>query len=206
MPSKTARSAESRKQPVRPKRPRLTGKPNGRPPTYTTEIGEAICVAIAAGATVTEAIHETLGADTTVVRQTVYKWANSRAEFGDAFARACARRIDAFEEDILEIADQTEDDYRETLTGRMGPNKELVLRSKIKIVGRQWLMARRDPKQWGDRQSVDVSANIMLLSPEERVRKALQLFDLTEKFVERARKPAGGGPLVYDPGATCRFW
>jgi hypothetical protein len=34
---------------------------------------------------------------------------------------------------------------------------------------------------------VDVSANIMLLSPEERVLKALQLFDLMEKFVERAR-------------------
>ena len=122
------------------------------------------------------------------------------AEFGDTFARACARRIDAFEEDILEIADRTEDDYRETQKGGMVPNKELVLRSKIKIAGWQWLMARRDPKQWGDRQSVDVSANIMLLSPEERMQKALALFDLMEKFVERARKPVGGGPLVYDPG------
>jgi hypothetical protein len=43
-----------------------------------------------------------------------------------------------------------------------------------------------------------VSANIMLLSPEERVQKALQLFDLMEKFVERERNPVGGGPLVYD--------
>jgi hypothetical protein len=122
------------------------------------------------------------------------------AEFGDAFARACARRIDALEEDILEIADQTEDDYRETLTGRMVPNKELVLRSKVRIESRQWLMARRDPQQWGDKQSLDVSANIMLLTPEERVQKALQLFDLMEKFVEKMRKPVGGGPLVYDPG------
>jgi hypothetical protein len=200
MLSKTARPAKSRKQPVRPKRPRLTGKPNGRPPTYTAEIGEAICVGIAAGATVTEAIHETLGPDTTVVRQTIYKWANRHAEFGDAFARACARRIDAFEEDILEIADRTEDDYRETQKGGMVPNKELVLRSKARIESRQWLMARRDPRLWGDKQSVDVSANIMLLSPEERVQKALQLFDLMEKFVERARNPQGGGPLVYDPG------
>jgi len=82
----------------------------------------------------------------------------------------------------------------------MVPNKEQMLRSKIRIESRQWLMARRAPQQWGDKQSVDVSANIMLLSPEERVQKALQLFDLTEKFVERARKPVGGGPLVYDPG------
>ena len=74
------------------------------------------------------------------------------------------------------------------------------MRSKMRIEARQWLMSRRDPKQWGDKSSVDVSANIMLLSPEERVQKALQLFDLMEKFVERARNPVGGGPLVYDPG------
>jgi hypothetical protein len=129
------------------------------------------------------------------------EWRRTRSAvtFCDAFARACARRIDAFEEDILEIADQTEDDYRETLTGRMVPNKEVVLRS-MRIEARQWLMSRRDPKKWGDRQSVDVTANIMLLTPEERVQKALQLFDLTERFVERERNPVDGGPLVYDPG------
>ena len=83
----------------------------------------------------------------------------------------------------------------------MVPKKELVLRSKIRIKGRQWLMARRAPKQWGDRSSADVSANIMLLSPEERVPKALQLFDLMEKFVQRARQPPmSDQPLVYDPG------
>ena len=49
--------------------------------------------------------------------------------------------------------------------------------------------------------SVDVSANIMLLSPEKRVQKALQLFDLMEKFVERAKQPPmSDQPLVYDPG------
>jgi hypothetical protein len=32
------------------------------------------------------------------------------------------------------------------------------------------------------------------------VQKALQLFDLMEKFIERARNPVAGQPLVYDPG------
>jgi hypothetical protein len=129
---------------------------------------------------------------------------NSRAlffpEFGDAFARACARRIDAFEEDILELADNTEMDYEVGANGKIITNREVVRRSDLRVRSRQWLMARRDPRQWGDRSSVDVSANIMLLSPEERVQKALALFDLMEKFVERARNPQGGGPLVYDPG------
>jgi hypothetical protein len=41
---------------------------------------------------------------------------------------------------------------------------------------------------------------LALMTLEERVQKALQLFDLMEKFVERARKPVAGQPLVYDPG------
>ena len=87
----------------------------------------------------------------------------------------------------------------------MVPDKEQVLRSKIKIKSRQWLMARRDPKQWGNKQSLDVNANIMLLSPEERVQKALQLFELMEKFVERHRQPPmSDQPLVYDPGGDLR--
>ena len=57
------------------------------------------------------------------------------------------------------------------------------------------------PEAMGDKQSLDVSGNIMLLSPEEPVQKALQLFDLMEKFVERARRPPmSDQPLVYDPG------
>ena len=105
------------------------------------------------------------------------------------------------ENDLLEIADDTDRDYREGKNGQEIPNKEVVLRSKIRIESRQWLMSRRDPKQWGDKQALDVSANIMLLSPEERVQKALQLFDLMEKFVARHRNPVGEDrPLVYDPG------
>jgi hypothetical protein len=61
-------------------------------------------------------------------------------------------------------------------------------------------MSRRDPKQWGNKQSLDVTGNIMLLSPEERVHKAVQLFGLTEKFIERARNPIAGTPIEYDTG------
>jgi hypothetical protein len=121
-------------------------------------------------------------------------------EFGTPYTQACERRPEAFEDDILEIADQAEQDYREGKNGQPIPNKELVLRSKIKVEGRQWLMARRNPAQWGDNQSLDVTGNIMLLSPEERVQKALQLFDLMKKFVEPSRNPVAGRPLVYDPG------
>ena len=49
------------------------------------------------------------------------------------------------ENDLLEIADDTDRDYREGKNGKDIPNKEQMLRSKIRIESRQWLMARRDP-------------------------------------------------------------
>jgi hypothetical protein len=173
----------------------------GRPPTvpYDPELGVEICLLIASGAALTEAIRELCGEDTELTRRIVYGWTLSHSDFGALYAQACEKRVQAFENDILEIADDADRDYRETLKGGRGPDKELILRSKIRIEGRQWIMSRRNPQQWGDKQSVDVSGNIMLLSPEERVQKALQLFDLTEKFVERHRAPVNA-PLVYDPG------
>jgi hypothetical protein len=174
----------------------------GRPPTvpYDGELGIEICRLIATGANLSEAIRILCGPDTKLTRNIVLGWRLDHPELAALYTQACEKRVEAMENDLLEIADDTDRDYREGKNGKDIPNKEVVLRSKIRIESRQWLMARRDPQQWGDKSSVDVSANIMLLSPEERVQKALQLFDLMEKFVEKMRKPVGGGPLVYDPG------
>ena len=70
----------------------------------------------------------------------------------------CARRIRAdvaFGEQILDIADDEQNDWVESESGRLVPNKELVLRSKLRIEARQWQMARLQPQQWGDRQQID---------------------------------------------------
>jgi hypothetical protein len=83
-------------------------------------------------------------------------------ELAALYTQACEKRVEAMENELLEIADDTDRDYREGKNGREIPNKEVVLRSKVRIEARQWLMSRRDPKQWGDKSSVDVSANIML--------------------------------------------
>ena len=68
----------------------------------------------------------------------------------------CEKRVEAMENDLLEIADDTARDYREGKNGQEIPNKEVVLRSKIRTESRQWLMPRRDPTQWDEKSSVDV--------------------------------------------------
>jgi hypothetical protein len=171
-------------------------RPAGRPPRFTPELAARICGLIATGSTL-RAAAKACG----VGWRTVARWNIERPEFRAAYEQARETRTLLWGEEIIEIADDSSGDYKvNPTTGKTEFRRDNVLRSQLRIETRKWVMARLDPKQWGDKQSVDVSANIMMLSPEERVQKALQLFDLMEKFVERARKPVGGGPLVYDPG------
>jgi hypothetical protein len=56
-------------------------------------------------------------------------------------------------EQILDIADNTADDWSfNNKTGKLTVNKELVLRSKIRIEARQFHMSRLHPQQWGEKQ------------------------------------------------------
>jgi hypothetical protein len=129
-----------------------------------------------------------------LARETAYYWKSRDLDFSAAWDEAMERGLDALEDEVMRRAKDGVAEpvyYQGRVVGETPRYSDVlamfILKSK-----------RRDV--WGEKQQLDVSANIMMLSPEERVRKALALFDLMEKFVERMRKPAGGGPLVYDPG------
>jgi Bacteriophage Sf6, terminase small subunit-like len=78
----------------------------------------------------------------------------------------------AFGEQILDIADDSRNDWLTAKTGRQIPNKELVLRSKLRIEAREFHMSRLHPQTWGDRQKIDLKSDWSLLTEEERLRKA----------------------------------
>ena len=72
-----------------------------------------------------------------------------------------------------------------------------MLRSRLWMEGRQWVMARLAPQQWGDRQQIDMKADMLLQMPEEqRVKKALELLDMVREVVNRPKTPR---QIVYDP-------
>jgi hypothetical protein len=101
----------------------------------------------------------------------------------------------SFGEQILDIADNTADDWRyNEKTGKLSVNKELVLRSKIRIEARQFHMARLLPQQWGDKQTIDVKSDWSLLTEDERGRKADELIAMIRELREPPPQPP---PLVY---------
>src|SRR5437764_15067630 len=80
----------------------------------------------------------------------------AHADFRQDLMRAREIRGDfSFGEQILDIADNTADDWSyNSETGKLSVNKEPVLRSKIRIEARQFHMARLHPQQWG-REAAD---------------------------------------------------
>jgi hypothetical protein len=101
-----------------------------------------------------------------------------------------------FGEQILDIADDGRNDWVEAKNGRLVPNKELVLRSKIRIEVRQFHMSRLHPTQWGERQEIDIKNDWALLTEEERRRKAEELIAMIEEI---KNPPQGPPPLTYRP-------
>lgn len=81
---------------------------------------------------------------------TVRNWAAQDEELARAIARARARGFDQIAMDALAIADEvTEQDTIETQHGAI-PNKEWIMRSKLRVETRLKLLAKWDPKRYGD--------------------------------------------------------
>jgi len=185
------RTKRNRRNSYRPKRPR------GRPTAFNPETTEAICLLVAEGSSF-ESACEKLGVNVS----TAYRWMLAQPGFREELYRARQVRGDwAFGEQILDIADNAANDrsYNEK-TGKLLMNKELVLRSKIRIEARQFHMSRLQPQQWGDKQQIDIKDDWSLLTEDERRRKAEELIAMIEEI---KNPPPGPPPLEYrwqEPG------
>ena len=132
-----------------------------------------------------------------VEERTAYRWMIAQPEFCQDVYRARELRGDlAFGEQILEIADDTENDYKTAINGRKVPDKELMLRSKIRIEARQFHMRQLHPQTWGERQQIDLKNDMTQLTVEERLRKAAELLDLVRAITGPRPVPP---PLEYHP-------
>lgn len=93
-----------------------------------------------------------------ISKSEVYRWRNEDAEFEGRIARARIEGFDAIAEEALEIADDGSNDWMERRRddGSVDEvlNHEHVQRSKLRIETRLKLLAKWDPKRYGDRQLI----------------------------------------------------
>lgn len=112
--------------------------PSGRVSTYTPELGERILERISCGESLV-----TICQDKDMPgRTTVMRWVNQDPVFRDNYCAATRDRMHSYAEQIVEIADDPEID----------PNV-----ARVRIYARQWVMARLDPRKWGDKVAAEIS-------------------------------------------------
>jgi hypothetical protein len=133
---------------------------------YTVEIAREICRQLAEGVPLREICRQ----DGMPEWRTIYDWmvkddaavaAGGGAGLSASIARAREIGYDAIAEDCLRIADDASNDWMET---EHGPrlNAEHVQRSKLRIETRLKLLAKWNPKKYGERVQVAGDADAPL--------------------------------------------
>lgn len=118
----------------------------GRPSTYTDELAQEICERLAKG----EPLAQICRDEHMPAVRTVSDWKDGREQFTADFGRARDEGYDAIALDCLRIADETENDTISTENGDK-PNTEWISRSKLRIETRLKLLAKWDPRRYGDK-------------------------------------------------------
>ena len=77
-------------------------------------------------------------------------WVGQNKTLAEQYARAIEIRSEMMAEEILEIADDATNDFMLAQTG-LAFNHEHVQRSKLRVDSRKWILAKLQPKKYGDK-------------------------------------------------------
>lgn len=125
----------------------------GRPSKYTEKLAAEVCERIAAG----ESLREICSDAHIPSAGTVRGWVvDDREGFSERYARACEQRAWLWAEELLDIVDDSSNDYvaRQRADGSSYDefNSEAVQRSRLRADTRKWLLSRLIPRHFGDKQ------------------------------------------------------
>jgi len=125
----------------------------GRPTKRTQEVIERIIQGLSEGTPLTVLCKP----DDMPGVQTVYDWMHGDEQLSVAIARARESGFDQIALDALDIADNSERDTILTDKGGEVPNSEWISRSRLRVETRLKLLAKWDPKRYGDRIAQEIT-------------------------------------------------
>lgn len=125
------------------------GRPKGVLSKYTEEISNEIVERLSNG----EPLRKICRDEHMPSWQTFYEWVSNREDFARRIAHARDLGYDAIAEECFDIADDTSRDIEVTENG-IRPNTEFIQRSKLRIDTRLKLLAKWNPKKYGDKVDV----------------------------------------------------
>jgi hypothetical protein len=135
----------------------------GRPSLFTAEIGEQICSGLIDG----RSLISICDSDLMPTKTTVYNWLLKASyadcppelkEFLDQYTRARVQQAEALFDECLDIADDGRNDWMTVRRGKEEfevPDKEVLLRSKLRVDTRITMAERLNPKKYRPSSAID---------------------------------------------------
>lgn len=121
----------------------------GRKSTFDQKVADKIIERLSKG----EPLASICRDDGMPATRTVSDWCAAHPAFGADFVRARDTGFDAIAAECLDIADEVS---RDTVTTEQGerPNTEWISRSKLRVETRLRLLAKWDPRRYGDKMTL----------------------------------------------------
>ena len=127
-----------------------------RTTSYNEKIVKVICDRLAGGESVLQMCKD----EHMPAARTVYMWlldVSGKRDFIDRYEAAKLVQAEAMHDELLNIADSANQDYALDENGEPTQiNHENINRSRLRVDTRKWLLARMNPKKYGDK--IDVTS------------------------------------------------
>ena len=156
----------------------------GRPTKYTKILANAICAELAQG----KSIRTVCAADGMPAVATIFNWFRTQPDFLEQYARAKQESADAMADEILDIADDGNNDWMLRRYGKdevYVENGEALQRSKLRVETRKWLMAKMQPKKYSEKFQIDsvITKKLEDMSDEELIAEAKARVDRVNQII-----------------------
>lgn len=136
----------------------------GRKSTFDQEIADSILESLREGVPLAEVCRSPGFPHPSTWRD----WCDKDENLAIAYARAREDGFDAIAQECLDIADEVSRDNIATEQGER-PNTEWISRSKLRVETRLKLLAKWDPKRYGDRTTLAGDPEAPLLGSDEQL-------------------------------------
>lgn len=135
------------------------------PSTYTPELADEICQRLSKG----EPLAVICRDEHMPAVRTVSGWKKLHADFEERFLQARDDGFDAIAAQCMEIADDEQHDWTMTKKGVI-TNDVAVGRAKLQVETRLKLLAKWDPRRYGELQKVQHSGEVTVIGLAGRMR------------------------------------
>ena len=141
------------------------------PVRFAQEVCDEICERMGNGESLTQICKD----GHMPAKGTVTKWAKGHETFGKQYARAREALLLFYADQIIDIADDSSDDYVERQRSDGASQKvidqENIARARLRVDARKWLLSKLMPKVYGDKLALggDADAPPIQLQRIERV-------------------------------------